>query len=236
MKYRIRFDELSAGNTVSVLQDVLQEYVTMVAVRHELPHGNPHYHVYVDLSIKENTLRQRFKRKLPDMKASFYSIKKCDDDRVNEYIQYMFNTKHGNQWELVVTHNFDPELITTLQKAAKEISDDYESANKSKTNKGPTIWDIAQELERVITPELELKGLLYVSVGYGRADDFYQDSEREKQQINIYTDNAIKLLRHYKKPFDEFLLRKVISTAMSSHETGVSIMRRKMQRNFCSLY
>lgn len=229
MKYRIRLDELRNGITRLVLLDLLDEDDAMVLVRHELPHGNPHYHVYVDIPIKENALRQRFKRKLPGLESSSYSIKKCNDDRTNEYIQYLFNTKHGNKWELLDTHNIDSELIATLQKNAKEISDDFANATKSKKDKGPTIWDIAVEIESTVPLALSEKNRPTTIPDHWNKREIFLD---EETRITTYTEVAISVLRKHRKPFDEYLLRRVISTAMSSSERGKELLIKKMKRNF----
>lgn len=226
--FRIRIDIVNDLNSDDIIEIVDSE--AHVVVRHELPNGNPHYHAWIKTSLKENTIRLRLKRKFTQLKSSDYSIKKCDEGRVNEYVQYMFNTKHGNKWELIDTHNFDNQLLDDLKENAKKISTDFaESQTKSKS-KGPTIWDIAQEVETIVKPQIE-----QTSFGYGRAEDFQLDSATEHKNITIYTDTAIHVLRKHKKAFDEFLLRKVISTAMSSDEFGKDKLRKKMIRNFATL-
>lgn len=229
--YRIRLDIVNDLNTDDLLQ--VCDASSYVVVRHELPHGNPHFHAWIQNDIKDTTLRQRFKRKFPDLKPSDYSIKKCDPERKNEFVQYMFNTKHGNKWELIDTLNFDDQLLNDLIKAAKEISDDYKSIQQTKQRKGPTIWDIAQEVETEVQTKMHNKQR---SIGNGRAEDFTEDVLAEEYKITIYTDTAIQILRKHKKAFDEFLLRKVISTAMSSTEYGKDKLRKKMIKNFTQMY
>lgn len=218
--YRIRIDIVNDLNSDQLLEICDSE--AHVVVRHELPHGNPHYHAWIQTSVKENTLRQRFKRKFGFLKSSDYSIKKCDEERTNEYVQYMFNTKHGNKWELIDTYNFDNQLLDNLKEAAQKISTDY--AESHKKSKGITIWDIAEEVEKEFTQEFHVVNNL--------GDEIHKFYEQEERKIIVYTDIAIKVLRKHRKAFDEFLLRKVISTAMSSSEKGKKILRQKMIRNF----
>jgi len=220
--FRIRIDIVNGITHDTLIQICDSE--AHVVVRHELPHGNPHYHMYLQTSIKDTTLRQRFKRNFGFLKSSDYSIKKCDEERKNEYVQYMFNTKHGNRWEIIDVHNFDNQLLADLQKAAKEISDHFTANQQSKQRKGTTIWDLAQEVQT----EFETKFNTVNNLG----DDMHRFYEETEKQVLVYTDIAIKVMRKHHKAFDEFLLRKVITTAMSSTEKGKDMMRKKMLRMF----
>lgn len=218
--FRIRIDIVNGLDIDQFLQ--ISESEAWVVVRHELPHGNPHFHAWVKSSVKENTLRQRFKRKFAFLKSTDYSIKKCDEERANEYIQYMFNTKHGNRWELIDVRNFDTKLLDDLKEAAQKISIEFsESSSKSKAI---TIWDISQEVENEFTQSFHVVNNL--------GEEIHNFYESEQRKIEVYTDIAIKILRKHRKAFDEFLIRKVISTAMSSSESGRKMMRQKMIRNF----
>lgn len=229
MHYRLRIDIVDGLDTDDLMQ--MCDTDKFVIVRHELPRGNPHIHAYIETNVKDNTLRLRFKRKYKNLKPSDYSIKTCDELRVNEYVQYMFNTKHGNVWELIDSRNFDPQLVNDLMEAAKKISTDYADVQRNK--KSITIWDIAQEVEAIVAPQFVEQKQAF---GNGRAEDFPEDAALEHLIINVYTDTAIQILRKYKKAFDEFLLRKVISTAMSNQEIGKDKLRKKMIKNFSSHY
>lgn len=229
--YRLRIDIVNDLNSEQLLESCGKPD-THVIVRHELPHGNPHYHAYIKFNndTKENTLRQRIKRKIPYLKPAEFSIKKCDELRINEYVQYMFNTKHGNKWELISTNNFDDKLLNDLIQNAKEISDDF--TERHKKNNTITIWDIAEEVE------IEARKILInkqLNFGRGMSEEFPKESADEQYNITIYTDIAIQIMRKHRKAFDEFLLRKVISTAMSSNADGKEILRRKMIKNFAQL-
>lgn len=223
MKYRLRVDEVTDA-TLGKLLDICKDSAALVCVRHRLPHGNPHFHAYIEIDLKDTALRQRFKRTFPECKSSDYSIKKCDDDKVNEYVQYMFNRKHGNQWELCSVHNFNDQLLNDLQKNAEDVATDYASRAKSAKSKGPTIWDLAMEIENRFKTE-------YYTID-NLGDEIHSYYTNEERRITIYTDLAISVLRAHKKGFDEFLLRKVISTAMSSTEKGKEVLRKKMLKFF----
>ena len=221
--FRLRIDIVNDLNSDQLIEVCGPD--TYVIVRHELPHGNPHYHAYFkyNTEMKDNTLRQRLKRKFGFLKSSDYSIKKCDEERANEYVQYMFNTKHGNKWELIDIHNFDNKLLDDLKQNAQKISDDYQSTQKSKS-KGPTIWDLAQQVEK------EFKDTFNIVDNLG--DEIHNYYSNEQRRITVYTDLSIKVLRHNHKAFDDNLLRKLIATAMSSTERGREIMRKKMIKSF----
>lgn len=232
--FRVRVDIVNDLNSDDLLE-VCGSPDTHVLVRHELPHGNPHYHLWLPTDITDKALRLRLDRKF-NLKKTDRSVKICNPERVNEYIQYMFNTKHGNKWELISVRNFDDDLLNDLIKAAKEISTDFDDRNNKKKNTGPTIWDLALEVEREFTKANEDEGNKLRYTGRGRAEDYSEDYENEKYMITIYTDLTIQILRKHRKAFDEFLIRKVISTAMSSHEKGKEILRKKMIKNFSIHY
>lgn len=225
--FRLRLDiinDLNADKLIEVCQPT-----SHVIVRHELPNGNPHYHAYVATAVKENTLRQRIKRLDPQLKSTDYSIKICNPNMINDYVQYMFNTKHGNKWEIIDTLNFDNETLRDLIEKAKTVSEDY-NQSKSKSNR-ITIWDMAEELDDLVNEKWN-----QVQGGSGRADDFPILANHQHAIIRDYTDIAIHVLRKHKKAYDEYLLRKLISTAMTTKEFGKEILRNKMIKNFSTLY
>lgn len=224
--FRIRIDIKNDLNSDQLLE--VCDSKSHVVVRHELPHGNPHFHLFVDNGLKENTFRQRLKRKFPFLESSDYSIKTCDPNRINEYVQYMFNTKHGNKWELIDVHNFDDNELHRLQIQAKDVTDEFASNKKNKSNSRLTIWDIAQEVASIIDEDIRQIHLGNQPI-YFFTQKYVDDQE---YKIRIYTEVAIQTMRKHKKAFDEFLLRKVISTAMSSQPDGVKLLVLKMHKNF----
>jgi len=217
--YRIRVDIVNDLNSDQLLE-TCGPAKQAVVVRHELPHGNPHYHFYIANDIKENTLRQRFKRKYPYLKPSDYSIKKCDTNRVNEYIQYMFNTKHGNKWELIDTVNFNDQLLNDLMEAAKKISDDYEESKPKKSDK-PTIYDLAKEVEQRFKQEYNITDNPTELLGKRRVPE-------EIEQYQIYLEIAIDVCHKYRQPFEEHYLRRLVTTAITLDKKGTKFMIRKI--------
>lgn len=228
--FRIRLDIVNDLNSDSLLQACgATSDNSYVIVRHELPHGNPHYHAYLQMEIQENTLRQRFKRKLKDLKPSDYSIKRCEPTRADEYVQYMFNQKKGNKWELIDSQNYDDVKLKDLQAAARLISDEYSSNKISKRSNGPTMWDMAEEIKQNIDDRMH-------SYGDGLRAQYPEDGIQQDNQISDYTEAAIFVLRKHRKAHDEYLIRKLISTALSSTEWGKKVFKQKMIKNFSTHY
>lgn len=211
--YRIRIDDVEGVNTPDLIE--ISQPKAYVIVKHVLPHGNPHYHAYIQTEVKDANFRKRLKAKFPQLTKTDYSVKKCDDDRINEYVQYLFNTKRGNRWELVDKYNFDDSVLSDCMESAQKVSDEHAAKfAKSKTNTGPTIWDLAQQ----------------VAEEYAKATVIGEDYDQKR--IIAYTDIAIGVLLRNKKAFDEFLLRKLITTAMAEHPKGKEHLRYKMLKNF----
>lgn len=220
--FRLRIDRVDGVDSDKIM-DICKPN-SCVMVLHELPHGNPHYHAYIayDGEMKENTLRQRIKRGFDNLKRTDFSLKKCDADRVNEYVQYMFNTKHGNQWELIDVRNFDNQLIDDLKKAAKEISDQYVKSVEKKSNK-PTVWDLAAEIRERLTKlyEKTVSTLTYL-----------EEPEYQKMYADVLS-IAIDVCHKYKQPFEEHYLRRLVITALSQRAAGKQgIIRRIMEKEF----
>lgn len=206
MLYRVRLDDICGNSTTKlVIQDLFQEADQAVVVHHILPHGNPHYHAFIDIPIKENTLRQRIKRK--GFIASNFSLKKCDENRKDEYVQYLFNKKHNNVSTLTYTYNYDSELLDRLQTQAQEYHDEYQANTNAKRTKQFTLYDIADEIEKTVNPQRTVNELGHI--------------DPTSDMLDKYIEVAIKVLRKYRKPFDIFLLRKLIITALSSNPRGV---------------
>lgn len=193
--YRLRFDIKNDLNSDDILE--VCQPTSHVVVRHELPHGNPHFHLWIETDIKQNALRQRIKRKFEYLLSTDYSLKSCNPNRLDEYIQYMFNTKHGNKWELIDLKNFDEVKLKQLQVQAKTISDDFQLSKKDKKSDRPTIWQLATE----VSEQLQ----------YTRRDINYD--ERFKQALQ----ECIKVCLKYKQPFEFHYLKRLATTAISIH-------------------
>lgn len=201
MKVRVRVD----GSDDTSVINFCKTYRVSVIVHHELPYGNPHYHFYIDdpMSLSIDSFRARVKRYFNPTRSD-YSVKKCDDDKVNEYVQYMFNTKHGNVSRLVQSNNFDNDLLLSLKENAKEISDDYEHRKQQRESvkAGPTIFQIAEEVRDII-------------------DEKYIDTP----SVSEYVETTILVLRSHRKCCEPNMLIKIVSTARSFRETGFLVRR-----------
>lgn len=200
MRFRIRID--SDRNDDHFIK-FLEKYSSYVLVHHVLPHGNSHYHIYVNdtFSLSIDALRKRIDRYF-NVKGSDRSIKDCSEDRINEYVQYLFNQKHGNIATLIKFSNFDEPLLHKLQEQAKDVADDFASRKKVKSVKQQiTQYDLAEEV---------IEGM--------------KNLHKEEYTIEDYTLVAVKVMRKHRKAFCKFSLGRIIMTAMSD-ESIVNQMR-----------
>lgn len=207
--YRIRIDQ----NDLQILNVAdFTDYESYVLVHHVLPHGNPHFHLYVDTGgTKEQTLRQRIKRHFYNHKSSDYSIKKCDPDRIDEYVQYMFNTKHGNVAKLISKFNFDDDRLNICMENARKVSDDFSEQKKSSK---PTIYDLAMEVKTIM--------LSRYPTGYQTLLDpnEYRQPPEGYEEYAEHLEIAIDVCRKHRQPFEEHYLRRLVSTAICERSTG----------------
>jgi len=217
MYYRIRVDQIE-GVEVEDFEAICEPKVS-VLVHHILPTGNPHYHYLIDTDVKENTLRQRIKRKYPSLKSTDYSIKKADDERINEYVQYLFNTKHGNKSTLISANNFDNDILEDLKKQAQKVSDEYD-ATKSR-HKVATMYELAEEIHRQVNKTFTIDDLGTTAL---------QDHLQLGLPINIeeYVDATMMVCRKHRKGFDEFMVRKLITTALAQSAKGRLYVRSRI--------
>jgi len=202
MLFRIRVDEGTSAPTGPSFRDQLVAYLKEkphVLVHHVLPHGNPHYHAYVDHTmIFKSIAAYKYQwKKLAFVKPltpNDWSIKECSPDRIPEYLAYLFNTKHGNVATLV-SSTID---VTQPQASAKAVSDDFAiRADLRKDKKqSVTTWDMAQELKEWIDK-------------HESDHDWRQDMVAE----------AIEIHRRYHKSFCSFSLTRMIQTAMGTSQT-----------------
>lgn len=144
MKFRVRVDDITP-DVAERWKKLLKGY-THVLVSHVLPHGNPHHHAYVDMPDKTScpALRYLIDKEFGVSKAE-RSVKKCDDDRVDDYVQYLFNQKHDNKWVLV-SHTFDVHIHV---EKAKAVATAFEKT-RSKARSVVSEWDMAMELNNAI--------------------------------------------------------------------------------------
>lgn len=183
MKFRLRVDEKDA-ETSDKFKNLLKGY-THVLVRHELPHGNPHYHAYVDMPSKTSCPAMRYTiDQLFDVAKTDRSVKKCDDDKVDLYVQYLFNEKKGNVWKLI-SHTFDVDLHV---ERAKAVAEAFAEAKEKKQI--ITEWDMCQELKSMIENDPDVT---------------------EHKIIEM----AIAVRNKYEKPFNDHVLARQVQTAIA---------------------
>jgi len=197
MKFRLRVDERDP-ETSEKFKKLLTGY-THVLVRHELPHGNPHYHAYVDMPSKSScpAMRYTIDQLFEIEKSSDRSVKKCDDDKIDLYVQYLFNEKKGNKWTLI-SHTFDVDVHV---ERAKAVSEAFHEASKKST--AITEWDMALELRSSVenTPDISEHAVI---------------------------DLAIQVRNKYEKPFNDHVLARMIQTAISTLPRWGAYVRQKV--------
>lgn len=194
MKFRIRIDGVDDAKVISFLSS----YPEYIAVHHTV-NDNPHYHFYVNATMimSDQTMRMRVKRFFGTEKASDYSVKKCDDGREDEYIQYMFNTKHGNVWRRVCDSGIDIDRINKCIGDAETVSTEFAKANaRKKKSNTVTIFDIAEEATEIFKTR------------HGEVND---QAEYYYKMAII----AIHLMKTYRKGSDYNMIIKVITTSLS---------------------
>lgn len=188
--YRVRIDYKPDFDFLKLIgEDLFDEAKELLIVHHVLPHGNPHYHVYVNIDVKENTIRQRIKRK--GFVASEFSLKQCDPQRKDEYIQYLFNEKHGNQATVIFNRDIDSEYLHRLQIQAKDVTNEFAHRQTRKRPGKLTIYELAEEVHKKIQEHVGP-----VSI---------------KEYVKVSIDICIK----HKQAFEEHYLRRLAFTAMA---------------------
>lgn len=180
----------------------------LVIVHHQLPHGNPHYHLYANCDLAEHTstqaMRMRIKRKFDITKSSDYSVKQCDGNRVDEYISYMFNTKHGNVATLIFS-NIDSNRLDKCILLAKQVSDNFDLSKRSRKPTTITQYDMSDEVYKLVLDKYKIHTPLGLDI-----------IELQKRDIEIYEDcvkAAIDVCHKHRKGFDFFSINKIIIPA-----------------------
>lgn len=186
MKFRVRVDEVSE-ETQKLLIAHVQSSVSHVLVRHDFPDGhNSHFHMYIDNGYASCQAYRYQVDKLFKVKGSLRSVVKCDDDRVDEYVQYLFNKKKGNIPTLLST-NMD---VTSHQQKALDVADAWEAER----SKDVSAYHIAQELVRWI--------------------DDNDINPAMNDGIRQLIEKAIDIHNKYAKGYCDFSLSRVCQTAM----------------------
>lgn len=194
MMFRVRVDEI-----VPDMKERLSTFFSdkeHVLVHHVLPNGkNPHFHVFLntELFLSIQAFRYQF-QKLTNAKGPEMSIKQCDIERKDEYIQYLFNRKHGNTPTLIST-----TIDTANHEAnALKVAEDFSSSVKKtkKKNDEITNWEISEKVRELI---------------FAREDPL---SEYEIYSQAI--DAAIDVCRKHKKTYTDFSIVRLVQTAITS--------------------
>jgi len=96
-EYRLRLDKVAAFSMVD-LDRYLTKYATAyLLVRHEPKKDNVHYHAWISTPNADSTIRLMLTKHMPYLKGNGgHSVQACDSTRRSEYLQYLFNRKHGN--------------------------------------------------------------------------------------------------------------------------------------------
>lgn len=204
--FRVRIDTMDDKSIKEWCTLFAEEYVI---VAHVLPHGNPHIHIYFKsyCVYSVDAFRMRVKRQFKPEKASDYSVKKCEDERADEFIAYLFNTKHGNK-HFLISHNIDPARLDKCVSAAKEVSDNFELSKKTRKPTGPSQYDMSCEVYQLITLKygsqlLPTENDESIVLSMKRDMEIYEDCVR----------TAIMVCHKYRKGFDKFSLQKIVHPA-----------------------
>lgn len=201
MKFRVRVDERADT------EEWLRAYLTdkqHVLVHHVLPHGNPHYHFYVDLPVVNSVAGYTYQwKKIVDPKGftrSDWSIKQCTDERKPEFLSYLFNTKHGNRATLVSSTEDTSEAVASAQTITSAFEERKTNAKKTPA-KQVTSWDMSEELRIWI-------------------DEHRDDHE---YQLGVIRE-CIAIHRRHRKTYCVFSLERVIQTALGGSTKAEGIV------------
>lgn len=119
--YRLRVDGEDDPKIIQFLKSYSERYLL---VHHVLPHGNPHYHAYVETHLTQGNFSNAVKKQM-GVSGGDYSNKICHSDRKIEYLSYLYNTKKGNEPRTVTYEGFSPLDIKTYQEHSKAIAKEF---------------------------------------------------------------------------------------------------------------
>ena len=156
--YRVRIDGEVTDKMVTWCNLVSSRYIL---VHHVLPHGNPHYHIYIETKYSQGNFSTKIKEEF-GVTGGEYCVQKCDADRLIEYCSYLFNVKNGNVPTLINFCGFSPLDIATYRENSKRIEKEF----KTKMSLGKkTQFDIVQiVLQRHDSKKSFLPEVLYDEV------------------------------------------------------------------------
>lgn len=206
MRFRVRIDSERSEAQDSKFVGFFSQFHEYVLVGHILPHGNPHYHAFVNdtMSMSIDAFRKRVQRYFKNeiKQSTDYSVKKCDDDKIFDYVSYLFNTKQGNVSTLV-SSVYPEEELSRSRSNAEKISSEYierNAQNQSKSSK-ITIYGIAEEVYQM-----------------------FRDTHSE-DTIAQWTQLTITTLHKHRKSCEPNMLIKIVSTARSFKDRGFLIQK-----------
>jgi len=187
MRFRVRVDETGEVNRETLTQWVpkkCHKYVIM----HHMVNENSHFHLYMDSheTASCQSLRYKLKSYFKLMPVEF-SVGECDEARMDEYLSYLYNTKHGNVATLVAT-NLPDYQMDTARNAASAISEQYAKSAKKKVK---SLYDIALEVRSAA------------------------DEDEDRSDTRAVVHHAIRLLHKYLKCHDSYLVKRVVETVLS---------------------
>ena len=123
--YRSRIDAIEGLTDEKMIEFFKHKSITrFLIVHHTTTTENPHYHTYCETHITIGNFSNKIKKDLK-VSGTDYSNKKCDDDRKNEYLSYLFNTKKGNVPRIVLYDGFSPIDIAIYQENAATVAKEF---------------------------------------------------------------------------------------------------------------
>jgi len=126
-QFRVRVD----GQDDHAIQNFMTTNCSrFLLVHHVTTTENPHYHAYCETRFSQGNFSTKIKAEL-NVKGGDYSNKSCADDRKNEYLSYLFNTKKGNVPRLVASEGFSILDLKIYQEQARTIAEEFETRMKS---------------------------------------------------------------------------------------------------------
>lgn len=155
--FRLRIDVDSEEKMLQFCKDNTSGYIL---VHHILPHGNPHYHAYVETHLSQGNLSNKIKAQL-GVSGGEYSNQTCDPDRAIEYKTYLFNKKNGNEARLVSYNCCSPIDIKTYQENSNQITKEFEQ-RMSRTKK--TQYEIVEMVMAKMEGKVHLPNTIYDAV------------------------------------------------------------------------
>lgn len=125
---------------VDIIHDLVQDQLVKwlnkygnrwLVVKHIPLTDNEHYHAWIESEYKEVTLRMSFKQYLTEARGNKdYAIQKCDPERYEEYLTYMFNKKNGNKADYVADKGIE---WLPYQEKSEQLTQEYFEHQGKKT-------------------------------------------------------------------------------------------------------